>query len=42
MEKEKLKQPYESADLKVLQFGSNDIITQSGYGGEGDDDLAWT
>ena len=43
MEKEKLKSPYESAEVMILSFGAHDIITDSpGYGTEGDDDQGWT
>ena len=42
MEKEKLKLSYENAELKVLRFSEEDIVTASGYGTEGEDDLGWT
>ena len=42
MEKEKRKENYEAADLVILRFSSHDIVTASGYGEEGDDDLGWT
>lgn len=42
MEKEKLKLSYEIAELKVLRFSEEDIVTTSGYGTEGEDDLGWT
>lgn len=43
MEKEKLRLPYEEADLAILRFSSCDVITTSGnYGSEGDDNQGWT
>jgi hypothetical protein len=42
MEKEKLKQPYESARLDVLDFASEDVIaTSGGFGGAFIDPDSW-
>lgn len=41
MEKEKLKQPYESARLDVLNFASEDVIATSGFGGSFIDPDSW-
>ena len=41
MEKEKLKQPYESARLDVLNLASGDVIATSGFGDSISDSDSW-